>query len=109
MRDENIIEGKAQVGIFVRAALTVRDQRIELTEEGASSSFTPSADGGRAKSPTDHRFVLLAHPIHSGRRGKITRVGFHDQRVGIPLFQPVRQSALITQIKIPAKQMYVFP
>src|SRR5215208_4735365 len=45
------------------------------------------------------------HPFYGGGRGKVTRIRFHDQRIGIPIFEPIDQSTLITEIKGTSEDM----
>ncbi len=96
MCDEDFFAGKTEGGILVRAALTVGDQRIELTQEVEPPHLAESAQRSRkrrsAKSPTDNLSSAGVHPLHGGGGGEVARVGLHDQRVGIGILQPAGQA-----------------
>src|SRR5512140_47736 len=97
MGNEDLVTRKTERGILLRTALTVRDQRVELLEEGTpalSPDPCPLAPRYRAQPPADDRSAASPHPPDRGRRRKITRVGFDDQRIRLPIPEPVAQSRL---------------
>src|SRR5512147_532218 len=112
MRDKDLLPRKTKRSILVRAALTVRDQRVELLEEGFPhlplNSF-PLSLVWRPQSPAKDRLAAHLHPSHSRGRRQIARIGFHDQGIRIPVPEPIDQSALVTKIELAAQKMNVFP
>src|SRR5512138_2926596 len=122
MRDEDLLTRETKRGILVRAALTVRDQCIELFDKGIPNfSLAPSQPspkfcefgggpgwGRRTQPPANDRLTARLHPSHRRRGRQVARVGFHDQSVRIPIPEPVDQSMLITKVEPAAQEMNVF-
>ena len=105
MRNEYFFTREAEGGIFVCAALTVREHRIELMDEACPNPHLPF---GATQSPANDLSSAGVHPLDSGGCGQIARVRFHDQRIGIAFFEPVDKSALVAKIKCAAEQMNIF-
>src|SRR5215211_151525 len=107
MGDKNPPARKPERGILVCPALTVSNQCIKLIDKGTPSLFLKPTGGWRAQSPADHGLMLFVHPFDGRWRRKVTRIGFHDQRVWIPVCEPVNKPALVTEIKRAAEEMDV--
>src|SRR5512133_2043382 len=105
MCNEDLVTRKTERGILLRTALTVRDQRVELLEEGTPAlSPQPSllSSRYRAQPPANDGFAASPHPPDRSGRRKVTRVGFDDQRIRLPIPEPVAQSKLIAKVKTTA-------
>src|SRR5829696_10408337 len=107
MRNEDFLTWKTQRGILVCAALAVRDHCIKLDDKGKPSLLSKPTDRRRPQPPSNDRFVLPVHPLYGCGRGKITRVRFRDQHIGIPTLEPIQQAALVTEIKGIAEEVQV--
>src|SRR5215210_7396928 len=107
MGDENPPARKPERGILIRPALAVSNQCIKLIDKGTPLLLLKPTGGWRAQSPADDGLMLFVHPFDGRRSRKITRIGFHDQRVWIPVCEPVNKPALVTEVKCAVEEMNV--
>lgn len=103
MRHKYLLTRKAKRRILVRAALTVGDHPVELTDE----AFPKFTTFWRSQAPAEDFSSAFVHPAYGGGGSEIARIGFHDQRIGIPIFEPANESALKAKVQRTAEQMKI--
>ena len=109
--DKDALSRVAAGAILLRSSLAVSDQGIELVDISLASSLSPvrqkSCHRRGSQTPTDDRAVASVHPAYGLGIAEVARVGFNDQRLWVPPFQPTEQAGLPEKIKTPFQKVNV--